>query len=219
MGRLCLVLMIGGGVIGLLAAGLFDGLSGPGDGEYFGVSSYAGGRSSLTEPARYLLVAAAGAVVGAVGGGLLHLAGVRVEGRRRVGLTVGAGLLGCAVGVAPALITAATVVYLPDALSPLALYAVCGVASFGLALAAVYLALRVVGDPAAKSTAQATAMMLPVGALVATVAGMAGAWELGYSTVLSTWVVVISVVVVVLGATFSVARAFGLRLYRREAAD
>lgn len=202
--------MFVGSAIGLLAAALFERLSGPGDGEFYAVSSFSGGGLSASEPARYLTVAAVGAVVGIATGVVLHLAGVRVQARRCVGLTIVAGLVGCTVGVLPALVAAGTVVELPEGLSPLVLYAVSGAAAYGLAIAAVYLALRVIGDPATTPTARATAIVLPVGALIATATGMGSAWALGFSTVTSTWIVVIVAVVLVLTTTFAVARAIGL---------
>jgi hypothetical protein len=210
MGRLCLALMFMGSAIGLLAAALFDGLSGPGVGEFYAVSSFSGGGLSASESARYVAVAVMGAVVGAAMGAVLHLAGVRVQARRRVGFTTVAGLVGCTVGVLPAVVAAGTVVDLPEGVSPLVLYAVSGAAAYGLAIAAVYLALRVIGDPATTATVQATAIVLPVGAVAATATGVGSAWALGFSTVTSTWIVVIVAVLLVLSATFAVARAIGV---------
>ncbi|MCF3941114.1 hypothetical protein [Gordonia tangerina] len=211
MGRLCVTLMFAGSVIALLAAALFQGIMTPGDGSYMAISSFGGGRVALSEPMRYLAVAAAGAVVGAVTAGMLYAAGARVDPQRRIGTTVVAGLLGSAVGVAPVLLAVALMVDLSDWLSPLVPYAISGAVAYGLAVAAVFLALRAVDDPATSQTVQAVAAVLPVGALLATICGVAGAWALGFATVTSTWIVVIAIVLIVLSATFAAGRAIGLR--------
>lgn len=210
MGRLCLALMFTGSAIGLLAAALFDGLSSPGDGEFFGVSSFSNGGVSASETTRYVAVAAVSAVVGAVMGVVLHVAGVRVHARG-VGVTTVAGLVGCTVGLSPVVFAAAMVIDLPEGVSPLVLYAVSGAAAYGLAIAAVYLALRAVGDRVTNPTVRAVAVVLPVGALVATAVGVSSAWTLGFSTVTSTWVVVVVAVVLVLIMTFAAARAIAIR--------
>ncbi|MCF8611763.1 hypothetical protein L5G28_16575 [Gordonia sp. HY285] len=145
---------------------------------------------------------------------MLHLTGARVQPKRRVGFTAAVGLAGCAVGVLPAMVAAATVADLPDWLHPLVLYAVCGALGYGLAIAAVYTTLRMVGDQAARATGRAVALVLPVGALIATAVGVASAWALGFSTVTSTWVVATTLVILTLSATLAVARAIGLRPHR-----
>lgn len=214
MGRMCLWLMFLGCVIGLLAAALFDGLTGPSDGKYLVIGSFTGGGVAASEPTRYAVIAIVGAALGALGAGMLHLTGARVQPQRRVGLTAAVGLAGCAVGVLPAMVAAATVADLPDWLHPLGLCAVCGALGYGLAIAAVYLALRMVGDQAARSTARAVAFVLPVGALIATAVGVATAWMLGFSTVTSTWVVATSLVILALSVTFAISRAIGLRQHQ-----
>ena len=211
MSRLFVWLMFLGCLIGLLTAALFEGLTGPGTGEYLVVSSFSGANVTVSEPLRYLMIAAAGAAMGAVGAGVLRAAGAQVPPHRRVGLTVAVGVIGCVVGVLPALIAVTVAADLPGWLPPLLLYAVTGALGYGLAVTAVYLALRTVGDHAIRPTTRATALVLPVGALLATAAGVTSAWVLGFSTVTSTWVVVITLVVLILSATFAAARAIGLR--------
>lgn len=216
MGRMCLWLMFLGCVIGLLAVALFEGLTGPGDGEYLAISSFSGGGTTVSEPMAYAAIAAVGAAMGAVAGGVLRLAGARVQPQRRVGLTAAVGLGACAVGVLPAMVAAATVADLPDRLHPLVLYAVCAAVGYGLAIAGVYVALRMVRDQAARATARAVALVLPVGALIATVVGVVSAWALGFSTVTSTWVVATALVILTLSVTFAISRAIGLRQHRPE---
>ncbi|SDU71879.1 hypothetical protein [Gordonia westfalica] len=211
MGRLCLWLMLAGSVIAVLTAALFEGLSGPGFGEFYAISSPAGGPVTVSEPGRYLVVAAVGAVVGLLTGVVLGIAGARIDERRRLGVTAVAGLGGCAVGVLPALAPAYNAADLPGGMTPLVLYAVSGAVAYGLAVAAVYWVLRAGGDPAARATARTTAVVLPVGAVVATLAGMGSAWLLGFSTTTSTWLVVVSVVLVFLTVTFAAARVLGIR--------
>lgn len=75
-------------MFGLLAAALSDGLAGPGDGEFFAISLSEEGGTTASEPARYILVAGTGMVVGALAGIMMHLAGARVDPRRRIGVTV-----------------------------------------------------------------------------------------------------------------------------------
>ncbi|WP_245555571.1 hypothetical protein [Gordonia soli] len=194
-----------------MAAALFEGLTGPGDGEYLVIGSFNGADTTVSELTRYAVIAVVGTAMGALGAGMLHLTGAQVQPQRRVGLTVAVGLAGCAVVVLPVMVAAATVSDLPDWLHPLGLYAVCGAVGYGLAIAAVSVALRMVGDHAARSTARAVALVLPLGVLIATAVGVGTAWMLGFSTVTSTWVVVTGLVILILSAAFAVARGIGLR--------
>lgn len=222
MGRMCLWLMFLGCVIGLLTAALFEGLTGPGSGgyivsgDYTVIGSFTGGGTSVSESTRYAVIAAVGAVVGALGGGVLHLTGAQVQPLHRVGLTMAVGLAACAVGVLPAMIAAATVADLPGWFHPLMLYAITGAVGYGLAITAVYVTLRMAGDQAARSTARITALVLPVGTVVATTAGVGSAWVLGFSTVTSTWVVATTLAILILSATFAVARAISLRQHQPQ---
>ncbi|OBA62142.1 hypothetical protein [Gordonia sp. 852002-10350_SCH5691597] len=211
MGRLCLALMLAGCAIALLAAALLVGMSGAADGSYYVSWSSPAGLVRASEFVRYLVVAAVGAALGAACGVLLYLSGIRMRAHRGFGRTVLAGLLGCVIGVLPALIAVGMIVELPEHFPPLALYGICGITAYALSVAAVYLALRVSGDPATAPTVVATALLLPVGAVIATVVGVGSAWMLGFSTVMSTWVVVVVAVTIIVMATFVTARALGLR--------
>jgi hypothetical protein len=202
--------MFAGSVVAVLTTALFDGLSGPGFGEFYAISSFAGGPVTVSEPGRYLVVAAVGAIVGLLTGVVLGIAGARIDERRRMGVTVVAGLGGCAVGVLPALALAYNAAELPGGMTPLVLYAVTSAVAYGLALASVHWVLRAGGDPAARATTRTTAIVLPVGAVIATLAGIGSAWLLGFSTTTSTWLVVVCVVLVLLSVTLAVARALGI---------
>lgn len=227
MGRLCFALTLVGGLVALLGAALYQGLSSPGGGGGYGVDvigawSFSGGPGSseflhnTSESQRYLTASAVGAVIGLGTGVVLHLVGVRVDAGTRVGLTVLAGLVGCTVGLLPALIPLATGAEPPAGLSPLELYAVAGTLAYALALAAVHLALRAVGDPGTKPTTHATAVVLPIGAVLATAAGVFSAWVLGFSTVNSTWIVVFVEVILILCASFAVSRGVGMRRHAAQ---
>ena len=54
-------------------------------------------------------------------------------------------------------------------------------------------------------------MALPIGAALATAGGVLAAWMLGFSTVFSTFAVVVCVVVGVLAVTIALARAWATR--------
>lgn len=187
-----------GGVTALFGAALFQGLSGP-----EGVSAFITGYSRASslpvslssDPARYLTVGFLGAVVGLVAGAVLYAVGMRMNDGVGAVLTVLAGLLGSAVGLLPVLVAMAATIDLTAGVTPLIMYAITGVIAYVLATAAVYVALRVIGDPTTKSTTQATAVLLPAGGILATAAGVGSAWTLGFSTATSTWIVVITVVI------------------------
>lgn len=220
MGRLCLALTVVGGLVALLGAALYQGLSIPGGGGGYGVdvigaTSFSGDHIT-SESQRYVTAGAVGAVIGLVTGAVLHLVGVRVDAGTRVGLTVLAGLLGCTVGLLPALIPLTTGADPPGGLSPLELYAVTGMLAYALALAAVHFSLGAVGAPGTKPTTHATAVALPVGAILATAAGVFSAWWLGFSTVTSTWIVVVVEVVLILCASFAVSRGVGMRRHTAQ---
>ncbi|MGF0256585.1 hypothetical protein ACQR3V_21620 [Rhodococcus erythropolis] len=161
-----------------------------------------------------------GAVLGALTGLVLHLAGVRISGGQdnRMLRTVVAGLVGVTLGLTPllVLISMAFTRSVDIGWSPLLVYAVSGFLAYGLAVAAVFGVLRAAGDRLTTRTAQAVAAMLPVGALAATTVGVGTAWRLGFSTAAPTWIAVVLLVVLVLAMTFVAARAWGLRIQPRD---
>ncbi|MBF7736066.1 MULTISPECIES: hypothetical protein [Rhodococcus] len=161
-----------------------------------------------------------GAVLGALTGLVLHLAGVRISGGQdnRMLRTVVAGLVGVTLGLTPlsVLISMAFTRSVDIGWSPLLVYAVSGFLAYGLAVAAVFGVLRAAGDRLTTRTAQAVAAMLPVGALAATTVGVGTAWRLGFSTAAPTWIAVVLLVVLVLAMTFVAARAWALRIQPRD---
>ncbi|MCQ4125945.1 hypothetical protein NOU13_15715 [Rhodococcus erythropolis] len=161
-----------------------------------------------------------GAVMGALTGLVLHLAGVRISGGQdnRMLRTVVAGLVGVTLGLTPllVLISMAFTRSVDIGWSPLLVYAVSGFLAYGLAVAAVFGVLRAAGDRLTTRTAQAVAAMLPVGALAATTVGVGTAWRLGFSTAAPTWIAVVLLVVLVLAMTFVAARAWALRIQPRD---
>jgi hypothetical protein len=212
--RLCLALMLVGGLTAFLAAALFQGLSSPEVAGTF-ITGYSQTSSFpvrfSSDPARYLTVGLLGAVVGLVSGAVLHAVGMRMSADDGAVLTVLAGLLGSAIGLSPVLITMAATIDLTAGVTPLGMYAITGVLAYLLAIAAVHVSLRVIGDPTTKSTTRATAVLLPAGGILATAAGVGSAWTLGFSTATSTWIVVVIVVVLILSGTFAMARVAGVR--------
>ncbi|YCN55864.1 hypothetical protein AB9M10_29620 [Rhodococcus erythropolis] len=163
-----------------------------------------------------------GAVLGALTGLVLHLAGVRISGGQdnRMLRTVVAGLVGVTLGLTPlsVLISMAFTRSVDIGWSPLLVYAVSGFLAYGLAVAAVFGVLRAAGDRLTTRTAQAVAAMLPVGALAATTVGVGTAWRLGFSTAAPTWIAVVLLVVLVLAMTFVAARAWAVRRLIRTGA-
>lgn len=161
-----------------------------------------------------------GAVLGALTGLVLHLAGVRISGGQdnRMLRTVVAGLVGVTLGLTPllVLISMAFTRSVDIGWSPLLVYAVSGFLAYGLAVAAVFGVLRAAGDRLTTRTTQAVAAMLPVGALAATTVGVGTAWRLGFSTAAPTWIAVVLLVVLVLAMTFVAARAWALRIQPRD---
>ncbi|RZL82164.1 MAG: hypothetical protein EOP32_12590 [Rhodococcus sp. (in: high G+C Gram-positive bacteria)] len=87
------------------------------------------------------------------------------------------------------------------------LYAGSGVLAYGCALLGVWWVLVAAGDDRRAGTVRMLAVLLPVGALAATAAGVGAAAGLfGYSTVPATFVCAIAVVAAVLTATVALAR-------------
>lgn len=211
MGRQTIGFGLFGAYFAFLSAALMDGLARP-NGEVF--FAYAGdspftGDVLLDARNRILVIAAIGAAVGVVAGIVLWSARIRLVSERGVGRTVIAGLLGIALGLTPVLLA----LYGPIDydFSPLWLYGANAVFAYALALVVVYLTLRLSDDDRAESTTRATAVALPIGAALATAGGVLAAWMLGFSTVFSTFAVVVCVVVGVLAATIALARAWATR--------
>lgn len=173
------------------------------------ISGFAG-ESQWTWPIEAAVI---GALLGALTGFVLRLAGVRISGSQdnRLVRTVVAGIAGVTLGLTPllVLIGMAFTGSVDMGWSPLLVYAVSGLLAYGLSVAAVFGVLRAAGDRLTVCTTRAVAAMLPVGAVAATAAGVGTAWKLGFST--ATWIAVVLLVVLVLAMTFVAARAWALR--------
>ncbi|WP_238418822.1 hypothetical protein [Gordonia sp. 'Campus'] len=168
------------------------------------------------EPDDLIITAAVGgAVVGVLVAGVLWAVGVRLQERDGIhlGRVVAAGLIGVVVGVAPAAILLADAFAgdSGDGYPVLVVYAVSGVFGYLLVLAGISGILRITGDPHTRATVVATAVALPVGAVLATVTGLGvGAW-FDHTNTVPAWVATILLVVMILGATFGFARAWAMR--------
>ncbi|OZD17810.1 MULTISPECIES: hypothetical protein [Nocardiaceae] len=165
-------------------------------------------------------IAVVGAVLGALIGVVLHLAGVRVAAGtgNRFGRVVSAGLVGIAVGLAPilAMVLDAVNAWQPGysvAVEPVSLlttYAVCAGLAYCAALLLVWSILRVTGDDFGPGTTKRAAVLLPVGGIAATACGVGTAWLYDFTT--RPYVVVSStlVVMLVLSATLVAARVWAV---------
>ncbi|PKZ65951.1 hypothetical protein CYJ73_07275 [Gordonia terrae] len=168
------------------------------------------------DPTDSIIVAAGvGAVAGALVAGVLWAVGVRLAERSglRLGRVVGAGLIGVVVGLAPAIILLANA-FAGDTGAEypvLLVYAISGVFGYVLVLAGIFGVLRLSGDAHARATVRTTAVALPIGAVLATGAGVGVAGWFGYTTTSPTWIATILVVTMVLAATFAVARTVAMR--------
>ncbi|MBC2644732.1 MULTISPECIES: hypothetical protein [unclassified Rhodococcus (in: high G+C Gram-positive bacteria)] len=178
----------------------------------------------LTDPSVVAVVVLVGAAMAGAGCGMvLWLSGWRVvrdaasadERRRRrtflLGRTVAAALAGITVGLSPMLVLlyavfTATVGIAVEWAVVLVLYAGSAVLAYGCALLGVWWVLAGSGDDRRAGTVRMLAVLLPVGALAATAAGVGAAGLFGYSTVPATFVCVITVVAAVLTATVALAR-------------
>ena len=178
----------------------------------------------LTDPSVVAVVVLVGAAVAGAGCGMvLWLSGWRMvrdaasadERRRRrtflLGRTVAAALAGITVGLSPMLVLlyavfTATVGIAVEWAVVLVLYAGSAVLAYGCALLGVWWVLAGSGDDRRAATVRMMAVLLPVGALAATAAGVGAAGLFGYSTVPATFVCVITVVAAVLTATVALAR-------------
>ncbi len=176
-----------------------------------------------TDPSIVSVIVFVGAAVAGAGcGAVLWLSGWRVlrdaasadERRRRrtflLGRTVAAALGGITVGLLPMLVLlyaafTATVGIAVEWAVVLVLYAGSAVLAYGCALLGVWWVLAAADDRRA-ATVRMLAVLLPVGALAATAAGVGAAGLFGYSTVPATFVCVIAVVAAVLTATVALAR-------------
>ena len=177
-----------------------------------------------TDPGIVSVIVLVGAAVAGAGCGMvLWLSGWRMvrdaasedERRRRrtflLGRTLAAALASVTVGLSPLLV----LLYLAFTSSAsvavewvvvLVLYAGSGVLAYGCALLGVWWVLAAAGDDRRAGTVRILAVLLPVGALTATAAGVGAAGLFGYSTVPATFVCVIAVVAAVLTATVALAR-------------
>ena len=184
---------------------------------YVSGESFYGPDTTLGPWVRPVVAASTGALIGMFAGLALHLCGYRfiVEPSRRVGLVVVAGLVGLTLGMTPVLILVGTSFsgsssgVSPDYVLPI--YASTAVLAYVLGIASVRLLLRTTHDPLPSRTTKVVAAFLPIGGVLATLAGMGIAWILGFSTTASTFVAVIVAVLCILAATFALARAWALR--------
>ena len=177
-----------------------------------------------TDPSIVSVIVLVGAAVAGAGCGVvLWLSGWRVvwdaasaderRGRRTflVGRTVAAALGGITVGLLPMLVLlyvvfTATVGIAVEWAVVLVFYAGSGVLAYGCALLFVWWVLAAAADDRRAGTVRMLAVLLPVGALAATAAGVGAAGMFGYSTVPTTFVCVVAVVAAVLTATVALAR-------------
>ena len=178
----------------------------------------------LTDPSIVVIAVLCGATVAGAGCGMvLWLSGWRMvrdtscadERRRRrtflLGRTVAAALAGIIVGLSPMLVLlyvafTSAVSVAAEGASVLVLYAGSAVLAYGCALLGVWWVLAAAGDDRCAGTVRMLAVLLPVGALTATAAGVGAAGLFGYSTVPATFVCVIAVLAAVLTATVALAR-------------
>ncbi|WP_156517632.1 hypothetical protein [Rhodococcus sp. LB1] len=181
-------------------------------------------RPELTDPSIIAVAVLGGATVaGAACGVVLWLSGWRMVrdaasadercGRRTflLGRTVAAAMAGITVGLSPMLVLlyavfTATVGIAVEWAVVLVFYAGSAVLAYGCALLGVWWVLAAAGDDRRAGTVRMLAVLLPVGALTATAAGVGVAGLFGYSTVPVTFVCVIAVVAAVLTATVALAR-------------
>lgn len=166
-------------------------------------------------------VAATGAVAGALIGIALYGFGIRITAvsRSRLGRVTAAGLVGVVLGLLPALIyvgsalvglnSGESVAFPPSLL--LILYGVSAVLAYGAALFAIWLVLRASADDFVGRTMRCTALLLPVGTLVATGAGVGAAWFYEFTTSAYCVSVVITVVTLAISLTFAASRSMALR--------
>ncbi|NIL91395.1 hypothetical protein RhoFasSB10_03738 [Rhodococcus fascians] len=184
---------------------------------YVSGGSFYGPDTTLGQWVQPVVAASTGAVVGLFAGLVLSLCGFRftVDPTHRIGLVVVAGLIGVTLEMTPVLILVGTSFsgqssgVSTDYVLPL--YAGTGILAYGLGVASVRLLLRVSHDELSSRTTKVVAVCLPVGGVLATLAGMGTAWMLGFSTTALTFVAVIVAVLCVLVATFALARAWALR--------
>ncbi|MBY4275421.1 hypothetical protein HQO27_18460 [Rhodococcus fascians] len=209
---------IGFALLGAVIAVLGQSVTGSsGYSAYVSGSSFYGPDTALGPWLRPAVTAAVGALVGFLAGLVLHLCGYRfaIDPSRRVGLVVVAGLIGVTLGMTPVLVLVGTSFsgqsssVSTDYLLPI--YAGTGVLAYVLGVVSVRLMLKAIHDPLSTRTAKVVAAFLPIGGVLATLAGMGTAWLLGFSTSVSTFVAVIMAVLCVLVATFALARAWTLR--------
>ncbi|GGG24145.1 hypothetical protein GCM10007304_42480 [Rhodococcoides trifolii] len=192
-----------------------------------GWTAYVSGASLLGDAsgpwASQVTTATVGAAVGLFVGVVLYGVGIRALGPDggRIGRVASAGTVGAAVGLSPALFyVGSAFVGSPAGTSVavsygtiLVLYVVSALLAYGCAVGAVRLTMAASADPLARRTTRAVALVLPIGGILATAAGVGAAWLRGFSTTVPTLVAVVVTVVLVLAATFALARG---RVLARE---
>lgn len=206
-----------GGALSLFGAAFAQGRSAGGGGGYilsWNDEHMASGFGVAAVETALVVATAVGVLVGFLAGLVLWSAGIRMSGPPggRLGRVVCAGLSGVMVGMSP---TLALLVFAFSGSSasvglPYLVYVLSAVLAYVLAIMSVRGVLRLSGDSLTRETVRATAVVLPASALVATGAGVATAWALGFTTGVTTWVATIIAVAVVLVGAFAVARAWVL---------
>ncbi|GAF45417.1 hypothetical protein [Rhodococcus wratislaviensis] len=219
MGRQSGIFGVVGVVVGLVAAVVFAAFTSR---PYTVATSF---QPAWTDPSIVSVIVLVGAAVAGAGCGVvLWLCGWRVvrdaasaderRGRRTflLGRTVAAALVGVTVGLSPMLVLlyvvfTATVGIAVEWASVLVFYAGSAVLAYGCALLGVWWVLAAAGDDRRAGTVRMLAVLLPVGAVMATAAGVGTAGMFGYSTVPATFVCVVTAVAAVLTATVALTRA------------
>lgn len=175
-------------------------------------STLASGPADSVDP--FLLASLAGALIGAVIGAATLVAGFRMTGPagNRMVSIMSAGLLAAAVGPAIAVGMAfGGLVSDPGFAGILTLYTACGLLSYVLSLAAVYLVLRAGHDPFARRTVVVLTWLLPLGALVAVAAGVGTASLYDFSYDEATWIATITVAAACVALTLTLGRVLAMR--------
>ncbi len=169
--------------------------------------------SAASRPAPYLVATLVGLVLGALFGATARLAGFTMTGPagNRVVRVVVAGLCAAAVGPVLAVVDVSGVLIPLGTPGLLAVYAACGLGSYVLTLAVVYGVLRAANDDRAGRTVRVLAWLLPIGAAVATAAGVGAAWLLGFTYTAATWIAAVGAAGAVVGLTLAAGRGIALR--------
>ncbi|WP_155821215.1 hypothetical protein [Gordonia hirsuta] len=175
-------------------------------------STLSSGPADTVDP--FVVAPLTGLLIGAVIGTAALAAGFTMTGPagNRMVPTISAGLLAAAVGPAIAVgVAFGGLSADPGVAGILAIYAACGLLSYGLSLGAVYVVLRAVHDSLARRTVVVLAWLLPIGALVAVAAGVGVASLYDFSHDEATWIATIAVAAACVALALALGRALALR--------